>query len=57
MRKIRGKRNIILYAMSGMGINMLELSSKRIKIANMLPAIFLPIGYIPLAALIGSFLK
>ena len=41
----------------GMGINMLELSSKRIKIANMLPAIFLPIGYIPLAALIGSFMK
>ena len=25
MRKIRGKRNIILYAMSGMGINMLNI--------------------------------
>ena len=33
----------------GMGLNMLELSEKRIKVANMLPAIFLPIAYIPLA--------
>lgn len=38
----------------GMGINMLELSPKRIKVANMLPAIFLPIAYIPLAELIGE---
>ena len=38
----------------GMGINMLELSPKRIKVANMLPAIFLPIAYIPLAELIGK---
>lgn len=33
----------------GMGINMLELSPNRIKVANMLPAIFLPIAYIPLS--------
>ncbi len=33
----------------GMGLNMLELSEKRIKVANMLPAIVLPIAYIPLA--------
>ena len=33
----------------GMGLNMLELSEKRVKVANMLPAIFLPIAYIPLA--------
>ena len=33
----------------GMGFNMLELSEKRVKVANMLPAIFLPIAYIPLA--------
>ena len=33
----------------GMGINMLELSPQRIKVANMLPAIFLPIAYIPLS--------
>lgn len=33
----------------GMGINMLELSPRRIKVANMLPAIFLPIAYIPLS--------
>ena len=32
----------------GMGINMLELSGKRIKVANMLPAVFLPIGFLPL---------
>ena len=38
----------------GMGINMLELTPKRIKVANMLPAIFLPIAYIPIAELIGK---
>ena len=38
----------------GMGINMLELSSNRIKVANMLPAIFLPIAYIPLSVWITS---
>lgn len=38
----------------GMGVNMLELSPKRIKVANMLPAIFLPIAYIPLAQWLGS---
>ena len=41
----------------GMAINMLELSPKRIKVANMLPAIFLPILYFPvynwIAGLIG----
>ncbi len=40
----------------GMGLNMLELSDKRIKVANMLPAIFLPIAYVPLAAWISSLL-
>ena len=40
----------------GMGINMLELSPKRIKVANMLPAIFLPIAYIPLAELISKII-
>lgn len=38
----------------GMGLNMLELSEKRIKVANMLPAIFLPIAYVPFAAWITS---
>ncbi len=33
----------------GMAFNMLGLAKERIKVANMLPAIFLPIGYIPLA--------
>ena len=33
----------------GMGINMLELSPRRIKVANMLPTIFLPIAYVPLS--------
>ena len=41
----------------GMGINMLELSPKRIKVANMLPAIFLPIAYMPLADWISSLLS
>lgn len=38
----------------GMGINMLELGSSRIKVANMLPAVFLPIAYLPLSAWIVS---
>ena len=38
----------------GMGLNMLELSPVRVKVANMLPAIFLPIAYVPLAAWIGG---
>lgn len=38
----------------GMGINMLELREERIKIANMLPAVFLPIAYVPLAEWITS---
>ena len=36
----------------GMGINMLELSPRRIKVANMLPAIFLPLAYLPLAEIL-----
>ena len=44
---------VILF---GMGINMLEISSKRIKVANMLPAIFLPIAYLPLSTWISSLL-
>ena len=38
----------------GMAFNMLELSKERIRIANMLPAVFLPILYIPLSAMIKS---
>lgn len=41
----------------GMGVNMLELSERRIKVANMLPAIFLPIGYLPLSAAITALLS
>ncbi|MBR5490565.1 MAG: DUF554 domain-containing protein [Oscillospiraceae bacterium] len=41
----------------GMGINMLELSPKRIKVANMLPAVFLPIAYIPIAQFISNIIK
>lgn len=38
----------------GMGINMLELSPKRIKVANMLPAVFLPVVYLPVAEIIRA---
>lgn len=38
----------------GMGVNLLELGQKRIKVANMLPAVFLPIAYVPLSAWITS---
>ena len=40
----------------GMALNMLDLPKERIKIANMLPAIFLPIGYFPLVRLISPLL-
>ena len=42
---------VILF---GMGVNMLELSPRRIKVANMLPAIFLPIAYVPLSNWIAT---
>lgn len=41
----------------GMGINMLELSSRRIKVANMLPAVFLPIAFVPLYGLLSGLLS
>jgi len=40
----------------GMGFNMLELSDRRVKVANMLPAIFLPILYVPFSAWISGIL-
>lgn len=39
----------------GMGLNMLELSPKKIRVANMLPAVFLPIGVLPLADWISTW--
>jgi len=38
------------------GLNMLGATKDRIKTGNMLPAIFLPIAYVPLAAFIGRLL-
>ena len=38
----------------GMAVNMLELGRERIKVSNMLPAIFLPILYFPLANWLGG---
>ena len=40
----------------GMAVNMLGLGKERIKVANMLPAIFLPIVYFPIAAWISGLL-
>lgn len=40
----------------GMGLNMLDLSEKKIRVANMLPAIFLPIAYVPLSQWISGLL-
>ena len=40
----------------GIGINMLGLSEKRLRVGNMLPAIFLPIAYIPLSEWISRLL-
>ena len=38
----------------GMACNMLGLAKERIKVANMLPAIFLPIAYLPVSAWIAG---
>lgn len=43
--------------LAGMGINMLDISPKKLSVANMLPAILLPIAYIPLAEWIQSILS
>ena len=40
----------------GLAITMLELGKERIKVSNMLPAIFLPIAYFPIAAWISGLL-
>lgn len=39
----------------GMAFNMLELGKERIKVANMLPAIFLPIAYFPIAGWLSGY--
>ncbi|HJB99863.1 MAG TPA: DUF554 domain-containing protein [Candidatus Flavonifractor merdavium] len=38
----------------GIGINMLGLPKEKLRVGNMLPAIFLPLGYIPLSQWLGS---
>ena len=45
-----------LTILVGMAISMLGLAPSRIKVANMLPAIFLPVLYFPLAELVGKLL-
>ena len=39
------------------GVNLLELGREKIKVGDMLPAMFLPIVYIPLAEWLGDFVK
>ena len=41
----------------GIALNMLGLPKEKIRVGNMLPAIFLPIGYIPLANLLSAVLS
>lgn len=40
----------------GIGINMLGLGKEKLRVGNMLPAIFLPLAYLPLERLLGSLL-
>ena len=40
----------------GIALNMLGLPKEKIRVGNMLPAIFLPIGYIPLANLLSGMM-
>ena len=41
----------------GMAVNMLGLGKERIKVANMLPAIFLPIAWLPLVSWLQSLIS
>ena len=38
----------------GIGLNLLDLGREKIRVGNMLPAIFLPLLYVPLAQWLGS---
>ena len=38
----------------GIGINMLGLPKEKLRVGNMLPAIFLPLAYVPLSGLLGG---
>lgn len=40
----------------GIGFNMLSFSNRKLRVGNMLPAIFLPIAYVPLSAWITQHL-
>ena len=40
----------------GIAVNMLGLGRERIKVGNMLPAMFLPIAYLPLAQWLAGLL-
>lgn len=39
----------------GIGLNMLEVGKRRIKVGNMLPAIFLPLVYLPVSQFLLSY--
>ena len=41
----------------GIGLNMLGLSQKKVKVGNMLPAIFLPILYLPACTILKAWLS
>lgn len=40
----------------GMGLNMLDISDKKVAVANMFPAVFLPIIYVPASQLLSRLL-
>ena len=52
-REEQGMSAIII----GIGLNLLELGREHIRVSNMLPAIFLPIAYIPLASWLETLLS
>ena len=54
IREMKAVGSVLIMALS---VNMLEiLNGEKIRVANMLPAMFLPIAYIPLYAWISSLL-
>lgn len=42
---------------AGIAINMLGLGREKIKVGNMLPAMFLPLVYFPISHVIGSLVS
>ena len=64
-KRQRDDRTVVIVEMSAVGgalivgiaINMLGLGREKLKVGNMLPAMFLPLVYFPISHVIGSLVS